>query len=139
MKKVLLSTALLVCMCSTNVFAQNASEKSVMTLMEKTGVTKMINTMFNQMKVAYSGNEKAKKAFDEVVKELDVKEYIKRVVPVYQKYYTQEDIDALNKFYDTPVGQKVIRVQPQLLTDVMQVGREWTQETIQKIQAKKTK
>ncbi len=139
MKKVLLSAALLVCMCSTNVFAQNASEKSVMTLMEKTGVTKMINTMFNQMKVAYSGNEKAKKAFDEVVKELDVKEYIKRVVPVYQKYYTQEDIDALNKFYDTPVGQKVIRVQPQLLTDVMQVGREWTQETIQKIQAKKTK
>jgi|KBSSwiStaDraftv2_1062776.scaffolds.fasta_scaffold1171997_2 hypothetical protein len=48
-----------------------------------------------------------------------------RVVPVYDKYFTHEEIKALMAFYQTPTGKKAIAVMPQLVGECSEVGRQW--------------
>lgn len=53
---------------------------------------------------------------------------IARMVPIYQKHFTAQDIDGLLSFYRSPLGQKVIREMPQTTAEVMQVSRQWGQK-----------
>jgi hypothetical protein len=59
-----------------------------------------------------------KKLMDELVKGMPVDEITQAMVPAYQKHFTNGDILAMNAFYSSPVGQKVL----QELPDVMQEG-----------------
>ncbi|MBQ5835727.1 MAG: DUF2059 domain-containing protein, partial [Bacteroidaceae bacterium] len=34
-------------------------------------------------------------------------DFIPSVMPVYKKYFTVEDLKAINRFYETPVGKKM--------------------------------
>ena len=49
------------------------------------------------------------------------------IIPVYNKYYTAEEIKALIHFYSTDLGQKTIRIMPQLMSDSMSLGQQWGQ------------
>jgi len=40
--------------------------------------------------------------------------------PLYDKYYTEEDLQAMINFYKTPTGRKTISVMPQLLQESIQ-------------------
>jgi len=40
--------------------------------------------------------------------------------PLYDKYFTEEDLQAMIDFYKTPTGKKTISVMPQLLQESMQ-------------------
>lgn len=40
--------------------------------------------------------------------------------PLYDKYYTEEDLQAMINFYKTPTGKKTISVMPQLLQESIQ-------------------
>lgn len=48
-----------------------------------------------------------------------------RMVPIYAKYYTQQDMDDLIAFYDTPLGKKLSTVQPQITLESMSVAQQW--------------
>ncbi|MFQ5699571.1 MAG: DUF2059 domain-containing protein [Myxococcota bacterium] len=48
-----------------------------------------------------------------------------RVVPLYARYFSPEDIDALLAFYETPTGKKAIQVMPALMQESMKAGSEW--------------
>lgn len=45
------------------------------------------------------------------------------MVPVYQKYFTDQDIDNIIAFYQTPTGKKFITEQNDLLRDGMQAAQ----------------
>jgi hypothetical protein len=53
--------------------------------------------------------------------------FIDLIVPVYDKYFTNEELDALIAFYNTPVGIKTVRVMPQVTQEAMQIGQRWGQ------------
>ncbi|NET41960.1 DUF2059 domain-containing protein [Okeania sp. SIO2B3] len=40
--------------------------------------------------------------------------------PIYDKYFTEEDLQALIEFYQTPTGRKTIEVMAQLFQESMQ-------------------
>ncbi|NEQ77810.1 MAG: DUF2059 domain-containing protein [Okeania sp. SIO2C9] len=40
--------------------------------------------------------------------------------PIYDKYFTEEDLQALIEFYQTPTGRKTIELMPQLFQESMQ-------------------
>lgn len=48
-------------------------------------------------------------------------------VTIYDKYYSLDDIQQLTQFYQSPLGQKLLTVQPQLAQDSMQAGVRWGQ------------
>lgn len=50
---------------------------------------------------------------------------IDRVVPLYDKHYTQNEIRTLIQFYETPLGKKVTALRPQIAQEGMVVAEEW--------------
>ena len=83
----------------------------------------VINQMANSFKQHYpdvptefwdSFKEKAKK-----------EDLINLVTPIYEKYYTHDEIKQIIKFYETPVGQKTIKVLPNITQESMIAGQEW--------------
>lgn len=55
----------------------------------------------------------------------DTDQLIDLVVPIYDKYYTHDDIKALIAFYDTPVAQKMLAVLPKVLQESQTAGMKW--------------
>jgi len=59
-----------------------------------------------------------KKAMDDLIKGMPIDEITQAMIPSYQQHFTKSDIAAMNAFYSSPVGQKVL----QQLPTVMQEG-----------------
>jgi hypothetical protein len=51
-----------------------------------------------------------------------------RMVPVYQSHFTADDVAGLLKFYQSPLGQKVITQMPLAMAEGMKVGQQWGRE-----------
>jgi hypothetical protein len=49
-------------------------------------------------------------------------------VPIYNKYFSIEEVEALTRFYQTPLGQKALSVLPQSMIEMqtasMKLGEE---------------
>lgn len=46
-------------------------------------------------------------------------EVIKTIEPLYAKYYSEEELGQLLEFYQSPIGQKVVSVTPDITRDAM--------------------
>lgn len=53
--------------------------------------------------------------------------YLQEMVPIYHKHFTAVEIKEMTRFYSTALGQKTIRVMPNLMQDGMEVGKRWGQ------------
>jgi hypothetical protein len=47
------------------------------------------------------------------------------LVPLYDKYYTHDEIKQLIKFYESPLGKRVLEITPLLSTEAGEIGEEW--------------
>jgi uncharacterized protein len=59
----------------------------------------------------------------ELIKNMPVDEMEEAMIPTYQKHFTHGDIEAMNAFYSSPVGQKVLRELPGVMQEGMQAMR----------------
>ncbi len=57
-----------------------------------------------------------------------VEQLLSKMVPVYQKHFTGEDVAGLLKFYKSPLGQKVITQMPVTMAEGMKIGQQWGRE-----------
>lgn len=73
------------------------------------------------------------KFWEEFAKEVDANSLIELIVPIYDKHFTHEDVKGLIEFYQTPVGKKLIAVQPLLTQESQQAGEKWGMEIGQKV------
>lgn len=53
---------------------------------------------------------------------LSVDQLVELAIPVYDKYFSLEEIDGLTKFYETPLGKKAISFLPQVLSETQAAG-----------------
>jgi uncharacterized protein len=58
----------------------------------------------------------------------DVQKMVELAVPIYDKYFSLEEVQGLIHFYETPLGQKSISVLPQLTAELMEEGRQWGED-----------
>jgi hypothetical protein len=63
--------------------------------------------------------------WDNFTKEIRADELVDLVVPLYDKYYTRQEIHELTAFYQSPVGQKTVKVLPSLSAEAISVGQDW--------------
>ena len=63
--------------------------------------------------------------WDNFVKEVNVEELTSLIIPIYDKNYSDEDINQLIQFYQSPLGKKVISSMPQIMQESMQAGQVW--------------
>jgi TonB family protein len=58
--------------------------------------------------------------FDKLVQQVTSAEAMEQLVPIYAKYYSDDDVKAVIKFYESPIGQKYVAAAPKLAADSMQ-------------------
>jgi uncharacterized protein len=63
-----------------------------------------------------------KKAMDDLIKGMPIDEITQAMIPVYQQHFTKNDIAAMNAFYSSPVGQKVLQVLPVVMQEGSQAA-----------------
>lgn len=59
---------------------------------------------------------------DDVFRDVSLDDLIQDLVPVYQRHLTRSDVHALIGFYSSPAGQKILREQPAMIKESMQVA-----------------
>lgn len=76
------------------------------------------------------------KDFEKEFKKIDVDEIIETFMPVYYKYYTEDDLRQLISFYQSPVGIKMKKNTANIMQESMQLGEKWGREIGEKVAAK---
>ena len=118
-----------------------AKRAEIEKLLQLTGMTNLVDQMKAQMIASMRQNEPQAPAefWDKFSAKMDSRQLIEKIIPIYDKYYSVEDLQALNTFYASPVGQKVIKTLPNVMQESMRVGQEWGneigQEAAKEIQA----
>ncbi len=62
------------------------------------------------------------KLMGELVKNVPTDEIAQAMIPAYQKHFTHGDIEAMNAFYSSPLGQKVLEELPAVMQEGMQAA-----------------
>ena len=101
--------------------------ESIHTLLEITGVVKLVDQMVQQMFEMFAKQQPSvpADAWERMKKKMKAEDLVEQMIPVYDKYYTQEDIDGMIAFYRTPLGQKVVRTLPDVSREGFEIGQAW--------------
>lgn len=119
--------AVLLTLASAQAAAKQASEKQVRELMQVFGMNRMFTQMNSQMAGMMGQQLPCVPAsyWNGFLDEKSIDELTEKMVPVYQRHFTAEDIDGLLKFYRSPLGKKVVAEMPATMAEGMQVGQQW--------------
>jgi uncharacterized protein len=123
----------------------NSYEKTLRKLFEVSGSNETykvaIIQMIDMFKQQYSNlGEDVWDGLEEEFLKSSIDDLVDLLVPVYYKYLTQEDLEGLIGFYESPIGKKYASCTPLITQESMQVGQQWGakigQEFSKKIQEK---
>ncbi len=110
-------------------------EKAIRQLLAVTGTSKLMTQQVNQMIASLHGSiPGAPPEFWTKFRErIHADDLITLLIPVYDKYYTLDDINGLLAFYQTPLGQKVVATLPQISRESMIIGQAWGRKQAQAV------
>jgi len=105
-------------------------------LISLTGGDKVGEQMIDQMIKSFSAyNPNIPASFwDEFKKNIDINKINEMNIPVYDKYLSAEEIKETIKFYESPVGRKLIEALPKILEETYTAGEQWGYEVGTKLQ-----
>jgi hypothetical protein len=66
--------------------------------------------------------------WNDFLEEVKVDEMVELVIPIYQKRFTSQDVDGLIKFYQSPVGKKMVAQLPVIMQECYQVGQQYGEQ-----------
>jgi uncharacterized protein len=129
-----------------------ATRDEVLTLLETLQVRKTMGVMLESMKqIMRDATEKSFRervpnatpkqlaALDGMVDDIvgaQLDDLINAIIPIYQRHLTKTDIEEMIRFYSSPVGQKLLREQPQIIQESMQAGAAVQQKRMDEMNAK---
>jgi uncharacterized protein len=95
----------------------------IMSLIEISGVRRNMEQNIEQ--VIARASEESRKEFEEL---FNIDGIIERLIPVYDKYYSEEEIKEIIRFYESPAGQKVLEATPQIMKESLGVSVQYLRE-----------
>lgn len=109
--------------------------QNIKTLLEMTGSGKLGVQVIQNMLTSFKQNfsNVPEEFWNNFMKEVNPEMLITMIIPIYDKYYTEEDIKKMIEFYQSPVGKKVISTLPQVMQESTQVGQIWGKEIAKKV------
>lgn len=129
MKRLFIYTLAILCSYASIAVAGISPEKrkEVEKMLELTGMEKLMTQMKGQMIAAFQKElpDGTQDFWDRIKKKMDMHELIEKIIPVYDKYYTLEDLKAINAFYESSAGKKILATLPQVMQESMKIGQEW--------------
>ena len=105
-------------------------EKAIRQLLDVTGTSKLMTQQMDQMLTSFHSifPDVPPEAWTKLRARLRTDDLLTLLIPVYDKYYTLDDLNGLLSFYQTPLGQKVIATLPQISRESMTIGQAWGQK-----------
>lgn len=123
---------------TAQVFAAQPTEQQVRRLMDAIGLGKSLSQMNTQ--VATSMKQAlpcvSSNYWQDYIDDNSSKDFVGRLVPIYQKHFTADEVDGMVKFYSSPLGQKVLTEMPLALAEANQAGQQWSHDHTQQMIAK---
>lgn len=133
MKLKSLITVCLVCMSLFQVNAQDTLDLKIRELFELMGTNEIFETAIDEMLDMQNHEEDSMSELiaDEFRKKIKEKGFTKiyeKLIPIYKKHLTADEIDGLINFFKSEVGRSYIKKQPEILKESMNAGGEWGKE-----------
>ena len=102
-------------------------ETEIRRMLQLTGTQKLMEQMKSQMIAALRAQitEVPDEFWTRFEKKMDMSEMIEKIIPLYDKYYSLEDLRAVNAFYSSEVGQRLMTTLPKITKESMAIGMEW--------------
>lgn len=129
MKKTILTLLLFVGL-TTFSYSQNkviSKNEKIKNLMNLTGSgnlgVSVVNNMIDSFKKSLPNVENA--FWNEFKKEIIAEDLVNLIIPIYDKHFTENEIDELIAFYNTPIGKKMISTLPTITQESMLAGQNW--------------
>lgn len=108
-------------------------ERYLQVMQSRDRINKVVDAMTGTMHQMFHGEcmkdkdklpsdceETENKMLDEEMRSFPWDQMLEAMVPIYQKHYTEGDINALIAFYSTPTGEKVLNEGPAITAEAMQ-------------------
>jgi len=110
---------------------------------QMTGSFDAMIPVINQMSSQYQLDAEAKKELSNIYKtwfnnDLNTDSMIAQIADIYAETFTAEEIQMLIEFYETPIGQKLIKETPELAQKGALIGMEAAQKAQPKLIEKLT-
>ena len=103
-------------------------------------VNQILTALKPMLSAAPGGDAQAQKIYsrfsDVMMEEFRKIDFLGMTVSLYDKYFTNDEIVALIRFYETPAGQKATQVLPSLVQESMAHGQEQGQRATAKAMAR---
>ncbi len=136
MIKIVTLTALSLALLTASVSAQDSTKiKHIRQLMDVMGSGRLgvqvMTGMLGQYKKTFPDVDGS--FWDDFMKEVKPDDLVDLMVPIYDKYFTDDDIRQMIAFYNTPVGKKLVENLPLITQESMTVGMEWGKQIGQKV------
>ncbi|GHU20973.1 hypothetical protein FACS1894164_00060 [Spirochaetia bacterium] len=64
---------------------------------------------------------------------MDMESFVQGYIPLYDHFFSHEEIKDMIAFYESPTGRKLIEVQPEMTQRSMSFGQAWGQRLGQQI------
>jgi hypothetical protein len=113
----------------------DAKARDIRRLLEVTGAAKLglqiVDSLLDTQKKALPTVPES--FWREFRASLKPEEFAELAVPIYDKHLTHEEIRGLLAFYQSPLGRRLLEVQPLLLQDSIAAGRRWGEGLAKKV------
>lgn len=129
-----ITTMLTLCLASGSLWAQNtAKHDDIKKLLDIIGARGIGMRVFNQVIAAFqrSNTEAPEEIWQEISREAETRidDFITgRLVPIYDQYLSHDDIKGMLAFYQSPLGEKLLSIMPQMSQESMIAGQAWGRE-----------
>ncbi|MFT7035990.1 MAG: hypothetical protein ACJA2S_004516 [Cyclobacteriaceae bacterium] len=121
-------------------YAQDNFDKDILRFLEINGSKQTMAPMVDQMvKQFRSMNSSVPNDFWTLLKldlTADMTDLMKKMVPIYKKHLTHEEVKGLIEFYESPVGKSFTSKSGLIMQESMQIGQQWGMQIGGKIQQK---
>ncbi len=97
--------------------------KLVVVLIDVSGVRDSMTKSLDKVLEGVPDEEK-----DVYKKVFNINEIIERLVPLYDKYYTEEELLEIIKFYESPAGKKALEATPQIMQESVGVSLKYFED-----------
>ena len=108
-------------------------------LIELSGSAEQFDLIMDRVFLQYRSmmNEVPEDAWPIIKEELNgemFNELMRSMIPVYAKHYSMEDIQAQIDFYESPAGQRMVKVIPEITDEVTLLSIQWAEKLNKEIQ-----
>jgi hypothetical protein len=134
MLKKLTITCLACCLCIAS-YSQASKKEKIRKLIDVVGSAKMgVQVIQNLMPAFQRAHPTVPQQFwDDFVKAVRPEDLTDLIVPIYDKHFSEEDIDQIIAFYNSPIGKKLISEMPMIMQESMSAGQAWGKQLAGKV------